>query len=199
MRHAAVAVVFKDMTVTLPTDGICAVLGRSGSGRTSLLRLLSGMERPQAGRILTNTRFSPINNAASFFNAGLTGHENIVFIARLYGMNPAVLSEIVLDTSKFGTLWDIPAGAVPGPRKRAMEMLVGALLPFDCYLIDDIERTDPETFMLVLQILRQRRAGLIFTVKNQKFAREFATSGGVIADQTVYAFPTIDEALHNYV
>lgn len=186
------------MTVTLPTDRICAVLGRRGSGRTTFLRLLSGAEHPDEGSIRTEIRFSIIGNGGFFFHAGLTGQENIIFAARLHGMDPAALAETAFGLSSFGTLWQVPAGELPGPRRRAMEMLVGALLPFDCYLIDDVERADPEIFARVLQILELRRAGMIFTAQNPKFARKFGTCGGVIANQTIYAFPSVDEALKNY-
>lgn len=79
-----------------------------------------------------------------------------------------------------------------------MEMLVAALLPFDCYLVDDLERVDPDMLALVLQILGLRQAGMIFTAQNPRFARHFATSCNVIANRTVYAFDTVEEAVKYY-
>lgn len=196
--HGAPTVVFNDMTVTLPTDQICAIMGRPGSGRTTFMRLLNGATRPESGRIVSDMRFSAISNLGAFFHAGLTGLENIGFAARVYGLNPTALTETVLEISRFGALWEISAGALPGPRRRAMEMLVSALLPYDCYLVDNVESSDPETFQTVLEILKMRQAGMIFTAKNPRIAQEFATIGSVIADRTVYAFESVDEALDNY-
>jgi capsular polysaccharide transport system ATP-binding protein len=196
--NASLSVIFDEMTVTLPTDQFCAVLGRPGSGRSTFLRLLSGAERPDSGSILTEARFSIISNASPFFHPGLTGQENITLAARLHGMNAKMLTDITLGLSRFGALWQLPAGAVPGPRRRAMELMLAAILPFDCYLVDDVERVDSDTFALVLQLLRLRRAGMIFAAHNPKFARQFATVGSVIANEKIYAFPSVDEALKHY-
>jgi ABC-type polysaccharide/polyol phosphate transport system ATPase subunit len=105
-RHAAneasVSVIFDEMSVTLPTDRICAVLGHPKSGRTTFLRLLSGLEHPDSGAILTDTRFSVIGNGGFFFHPALTGEENIRLAARAHGMEATMLMEIVLGFSKFG-------------------------------------------------------------------------------------------------
>jgi ABC-type lipoprotein export system ATPase subunit len=49
---AAPTVVFDGLTATFAAGGFHAVTGRSGSGKTALLHLLAGLERPSAGRVL---------------------------------------------------------------------------------------------------------------------------------------------------
>ena len=41
---------------TLPASGITAVFGVSGAGKTSLINAISGLTRPQSGRIVLNNR-----------------------------------------------------------------------------------------------------------------------------------------------
>ena len=41
---------------TLPASGITAVFGVSGAGKTSLINAISGLTRPQQGRIVLNGR-----------------------------------------------------------------------------------------------------------------------------------------------
>ena len=43
--------VLSDFSLTLPTQGITALQGLSGCGKTTLLRLLAGLESPQSGTI----------------------------------------------------------------------------------------------------------------------------------------------------
>ena len=44
-------VIFEDLSCSFPAGRISVVLGGSGSGKTTLLRLLSSLERPDAGEI----------------------------------------------------------------------------------------------------------------------------------------------------
>jgi putative ABC transport system ATP-binding protein len=44
--------VLRNVTLTIPAGQSVAIAGPSGSGKTSLLLLLAGLERPQAGRVL---------------------------------------------------------------------------------------------------------------------------------------------------
>ena len=44
--------VLRDVDLTIPAGQSVAIAGPSGSGKTSLLLLLAGLERPQAGRVL---------------------------------------------------------------------------------------------------------------------------------------------------
>lgn len=43
--------VFRDFSLTLPDSGITAISGESGCGKTTLLRLIAGLEKPQSGAI----------------------------------------------------------------------------------------------------------------------------------------------------
>jgi len=40
-----------DLDLSLPTTGVTALYGPSGAGKTSLLRLLAGLQRPEAGEV----------------------------------------------------------------------------------------------------------------------------------------------------
>ena len=52
-------VVLKDFSIALPDEGIVAFMGPSGYGKTTLLRLLSGLETPDSGEI--NAEYSRLS------------------------------------------------------------------------------------------------------------------------------------------
>ena len=45
-------VVIRDFSLALPPSGVVAFMGASGYGKTTLLRLLSGLEQPDSGRVV---------------------------------------------------------------------------------------------------------------------------------------------------
>ena len=45
-------VILRDMSLTIPRGKVTAVMGASGGGKTTLLRLIGGQERAQAGQVL---------------------------------------------------------------------------------------------------------------------------------------------------
>jgi len=44
--------VFRDLAFTVPAGGALVLAGANGSGKSTLLRLLAGLVRPVAGRLL---------------------------------------------------------------------------------------------------------------------------------------------------
>ncbi len=48
--------VIKDLSFTAPADRITVILGPSGAGKTTVLRLIAGLERPESGELYFNDR-----------------------------------------------------------------------------------------------------------------------------------------------
>lgn len=45
-----------DVDITMPGSGVTALFGHSGSGKTTILRMLAGLDRPDRGRVVLNER-----------------------------------------------------------------------------------------------------------------------------------------------
>jgi ABC-type multidrug transport system ATPase subunit len=188
-------VIFGSTTVVLPTRRRLAVLGRPGSGRSTLLRLLAGMEPPDGGEIITRTKFSMLLNQKQFLHGAMSGLENVESLARMYALPPKRLSEMAAGLPGLARgAWFEPVGGMLARPRRAMELLVAALLPFDCYLLDDMDRADPVVAMTFMKLIAARRAGLIFTTFNARTARQHGDCAAVIANHGVRVFESVSEA-----
>ena len=45
-------VILRDVSFTVPSGGMTAIVGINGVGKTTLLRVLAGIHRPHSGRVL---------------------------------------------------------------------------------------------------------------------------------------------------
>lgn len=63
------------------------IVGENGAGKSTILKLIAGMLRPDRGEINVKGRVSGLLELGAGFQLELTGRENIYLIASLYGLN----------------------------------------------------------------------------------------------------------------
>lgn len=193
-RTGGSTIVFRPTTVFLPADRRIAVLGPRRSGKTVFLQLLAGAEQPEQGGVIAQLRFSPIVNSGPLLQPQLSVHENIRFYARVFGIS----SEWLLSTiAAFcdATKLEQPLKSHDIGFRKSLETILTVMLPFDCYLFDNVEQIAPEAVKLAFGVAAGREAGIVFTTNQLRLARQFADFGIVISDQTLYPFPSIEQAI----
>jgi len=133
-RHQAGGPVFRlDVDAALPGRGITALFGRSGSGKTTFLRCVAGLEKAPGGRLLVGgelwqdgNRFLPVHRRPLgyvFQESSLFPHlsagGNLAYASRRSGADSAILYERVVQLMGIGPLLDrLPDHLSGGERQR---------------------------------------------------------------------------------
>lgn len=139
-------VIFDGLSFSFPNDRNVAILGPNGAGKSTLIRLIAGTELADRGRIVRRGRVSWPLGFSSGFNGGMTGLENIRFVARIYRQDTEQMIDYVSDFSELGTALHLPVKTYSSGMKARLAIGMSLAIDFDCYLIDEIIAVGDERF-----------------------------------------------------
>ncbi len=185
-------------TISLPTDRRLAVLVPRHGGKTTLLQLLSGKLHPDQGEVIGVDSLSPVINAGGLLHPQLSAVENIRFLARAYGFDPDVMLLAVDTFQPLDFSLDQPLKGLDGGQRKSLEAAIVFLLPFQCYLIDEIGQLDADLVARCMESLVDRQAGIVFTTSQSRFASQHADAAVLIDDGVLHLFQDVEEAVEVY-
>ncbi|MEE6541881.1 ABC transporter ATP-binding protein, partial [Campylobacter coli] len=116
------------------------LMGRNGAGKSTLMKLLSGSELPDKGKIITNKKFSWPLGLSGAFQGSLTARDNAKFVARVYGYKGEKLHEkvkFVEDFAELGKFFDEPMNTYSSGMSARIAFGLSMAFDFDYYLIDE--------------------------------------------------------------
>ena len=83
----------RDVTFTMDRGETVGVIGRNGSGKSTILKLIAGVTAPTTGEVRVAGRVSPLIELGAGFHPDLTGRENVHLNASLLGMSAQEIKE----------------------------------------------------------------------------------------------------------
>jgi ABC-type polysaccharide/polyol phosphate transport system ATPase subunit len=114
------------------------VLGRNGAGKSTMVRLISGAERPTSGRVERGMSVSWPLAFGGAFQPTLSGIDNIRFISRIYAQDFQRNLAFVADFSELGTYLHEPVRSYSSGMRARLAFAISMIIEFDCFLIDEI-------------------------------------------------------------
>ncbi len=118
-----------------------AVLGRNGSGKSTTLKLLSGVLRPTQGTILTQGRIAGLLEVGAGFHPDLTGRENVYLNAAILGMSAAETEErfdAIVEFSEIGDFIDTEVKRYSSGMHARLGFSVAVHTEHDVLLVDEV-------------------------------------------------------------
>lgn len=180
------------------------ILAPNGTGKTTLINLMAGLEKPDEGRIIRKARISfPLGFMGGVINKH-TGTENARYIARLYGLDPDYVEAFCRYLTGIEEYFDMPVGTYSAGMRSRFSFALMLALEFDIYLIDEgmPSTTDVEFNRKAGSILQERLANatVIIVSHQAKILEKYCRSAAVLRDGRLYMFDTLEEAkqLYNY-
>ena len=81
-----------------------AIIGRNGAGKSTVLKMITGVAFPTSGEVYVNGRVSALLELTAGFSADMTGRENIRFKCYVLGLKDNEIDEIEKKAIEFAEL-----------------------------------------------------------------------------------------------
>lgn len=178
------------------------ILAPNGTGKTTLINMMAGLEKPDEGEIRRGCKISFPLGFMGGVVSNISAMENARYIARLYGLDPDYVESFCRWLCNLGEYFDQPLGTYSAGMRSRFSFALMLALDFDMYLIDEgmPSTTDAEFNRKAGQILQERfQTSTIVIVSHQpRTLEKFARSAAVLKDGSLYMFDTLEEAKQLY-
>jgi ABC-type polysaccharide/polyol phosphate transport system ATPase subunit len=182
-----------------------ALLGRNGSGKSTVLRLIAGIYQPSAGTIETSGRITAVIELGAGFHPELTGAENIALYAAVLGLTRKELAERYDEIVEFAAIPDLPETPLKyysSGMEARLAFSVAVCLQPDILLLDEVLAVGDQAFReRCLDRLREyhTRGGTLILVSHElEQVRALCERGIWLADGRVVMDGPIDAVLAGY-
>ncbi|PHP27205.1 ABC transporter ATP-binding protein [Limimaricola cinnabarinus] len=178
------------------------ILASNGTGKTTLINMMAGLEKPDEGKIIRGCRISfPLG-----FMGGVvprhSARENARYIARLYGLDPDYVEAFCRWLCGIEEYFDRPVGTYSQGMRARFTFSLMLALDFDIYLIDEgmPQTTDAAFNRKAGEILRERlETTTVIIVSHQPQTLErFARQAAVLRHGRLHMFDSLEEARELY-
>lgn len=131
----------KDVSVEVPKGSMLGVIGRNGSGKSTFLRMLSGIYRPTTGHIEVAGRVTALLELGAGFHQDLTGRENVYMNGAVVGLSRQHMDEVmdeIIAMADIGQFIDSPIETYSSGMRARLGFAVSVQLDPEILLADEI-------------------------------------------------------------
>ena len=100
-----------DVSFSVPAGSTYGIVGENGSGKSTMLKILANILRPESGTVTLNGRLSALLELGAGFHPELTGRENVYLNAAILGVSKKHIEsrfDDIVDFAGIGKFIDNP-------------------------------------------------------------------------------------------
>ncbi len=183
-----------------------ALFGRNGAGKSTILKMITGVCFPTEGEIMVDGKVSALLELAAGFDVESTGRENISFKCSLMGMTADEIAEVEPDIIAFadvGDYIDQPLRSYSSGMKARLGFAISVNSRPDILIVDEALSVGDKEFRKkckdkVAEIMADENVTLLFVTHSLVTAKDFCKRGIVLEKGKKLFDGDIDEAIEFY-
>lgn len=192
----------QDVSFQIGEGESVAILGFNGSGKSTTLKMVSGVMEPDKGRVFTKGRVAGLIEVGAGFHAELSGRENVYLNAAILGMTKKEIDERYDDIvawSEIGDFIDQEVKHYSSGMFMRLAFSVAIHVDADVLLVDEVLSVGDAPFRekcsQKLRELTEQGVTMLVVSHNMKTVKKLCTRGIVIHDHHVLFDGPIDGAV----
>src|SRR5947209_11343811 len=131
----------KHVTFRIAKGEMVGIIGRNGSGKSTILKVIAGVYAPSSGRVEVHGRIAPLIELGAGFHHELTGRENILLNGLLLGLAKREVlerEERIIEFADLGDFIDSPVKQYSSGMYMRLAFSVAIEVDPDILIIDEI-------------------------------------------------------------
>jgi len=140
-RTGPLTVAVKDVTLRIPRGLSVGIIGRNGSGKSTLLKLITGIYRPDAGRVAVNGRVAALIELGAGFHPDFSGRENVMLGGMMHGLTRREIEErfdAIVDFAELREVIDDPVRTYSSGMFMRLGFSLAVHVDPDVLLVDEV-------------------------------------------------------------
>ncbi|WP_165720770.1 ABC transporter ATP-binding protein [Bordetella trematum] len=196
--------VFRNLSFRIPSGRNIALIGRNGAGKSTMMRLLCGLDMPDSGKVITDKRISWPVGLSGGFQGSLTARENVKFVCRVQGLHGEQVRSAVEYVKKFaeiGDYFDLPVKTYSSGMRGRVAFGLSLVFDFDYYLIDEAMSVGDAHFKAKASAaLKERveRSKVILVTHGMSQVRQLCDYVLLLKDGGVVHYEDVEEGIAAY-
>lgn len=139
----------RDITFSVDKGESCALIGANGSGKSTMLKIISGILTPTKGRVEVNGSIAPLIELGAGFDYELTGRENIFLNGAILGYTKKLMLEKydeIIDFSELGDFINVPVKNYSSGMIARLGFSIATMVKPEILVVDEILAVGDQTF-----------------------------------------------------
>ncbi|MDD5255117.1 MAG: ABC transporter ATP-binding protein, partial [Candidatus Omnitrophica bacterium] len=139
----------KDVSFALEKGESLGIIGENGAGKSTILKLIAGMIKPDRGAVEVSGKVSGLLELGAGFQSELTGKENVYLNASMFGLSRAETDAVYADIADFadiGKFIHAPVKCYSQGMFVRLAFAIAVHVPSQILLIDDTLAVGDEHF-----------------------------------------------------
>jgi ABC-type polysaccharide/polyol phosphate transport system ATPase subunit len=139
----------QDVSFTLPAGRTLGVIGRNGSGKSTMLKLVAGITKPTSGTVTVNGRISALIELGAGFHPEISGRENVFINGIMLGLSKREIArrfDEIVDFAELREFIDAPVKTYSSGMYMRLGFAVAIHVDPDVLLVDEVLAVGDEGF-----------------------------------------------------